>query len=345
MEQITEARLRTAAERAIASGHAVAALLFGSRARRTAGPLSDWDVCLVTDGGTGSDAARAEVLETENELWENGRIETVWIPRERFDRGVPAAGSLEAAIAREGRVLAGDATMAKKARSVPFEAETVQRSMGRASQHLFMSIGAARTHAREKSETERTEAAVSILTESIAGAEALGRALCALIETEHTGDHRLGKNGRQIADRTDEPNPPFESALMHDISQCVQQLNDTAQAVGKVEYGEAGEEHEKTINRFVRALDADLWIRQGLIEGAGRWAGLSKHPRRGELADELERRTAARAVTNAREWTLRPVKLAEERVNQAVRRWVAGYQTLRRACLERAQKNANVQTR
>ena len=68
-----------------------------------------------------------------------------------------------------------------------------------------MSIGAARTHAREKSETERTEAAVSILTESIAGAEALGRALCALTETEHTSDHRLGKNGRQIADRTDEP--------------------------------------------------------------------------------------------------------------------------------------------
>jgi len=52
MEQITEAQLRTAAEHAVANGHAIAALLFGSRARGTAGPRSDWDVCLVTDEGS-----------------------------------------------------------------------------------------------------------------------------------------------------------------------------------------------------------------------------------------------------------------------------------------------------
>ena len=124
MEPITEARLRRATERAVASGHAIGALLFGSRARGTAGPLSDWDVCLVTDEDAPSVDARERALEAEDALWENGNIERVWIHRARFDDGVPA-GSLEAAIAREGKALAGDATMAKKARTVPFEAETV----------------------------------------------------------------------------------------------------------------------------------------------------------------------------------------------------------------------------
>ena len=341
MEQITEAGLRTAAERAVASGHAIAALLFGSRARGHAGPLSDWDVCLVTDGGTRGDDARDQALEAEDAFWDDGRIQTLWMPRARFDGGVPA-GSLEAAIAREGRVLAGDATMAKKARTVPFEAETVQWNMGRAAEHLGVGIGAARRHAREKSETEKTEAAVTTLTASIAGAEALGQTLCALTATEHTGDHRLGKNGRQIADRADESNPPLESALMEDISERVQQLNDTAQAVRKVEYGKPGEEPEKTADRFVRALEADLWVRQGLIEGTGPWAGLKDHPRRDEVADEIERRTAARAATNAREWTLTPVKLADERLDRAVRKWVEGYRALREAHLRREQNKAKI---
>ena len=344
MGQITEAQLQTAAERAVANGHAITALLFGSRARGTSGPLSDWDVCLITEEGTCRADAQAQALEVEDEFWDDRQIQTVWMPRARFDHGV-SAGSLEAAIAREGRVLAGDATMATRARTVPFEAETVHRNMGRAAEHLFLSIGAARRHAREEHETEKTEAAVSTLIESIAGAEALGRALCALTETEHTGDHRLGKNARQIADRADEPNPPLESALMERISTRVQQLNDTAQAVRKVEYGEPGEAPEKTVDRFVRALEADLWMRQGLIEGTGPWAGLKHHPRCGELADEVERRTAARAATNAREWTLlTPAKLADEKLDRAVRDWTEGYQALREAHVRKEQKNPNVHT-
>ena len=344
MRQITEGQLQTAAERAVANGHAITALLFGSRARGTSGPLSDWDVCLITEEDTCRADAQAQALEAEDEFWDDRRIQTVWMPRTRFDRGVPA-GSLEAAIAHEGRVLAGNATMAKKARTVPFEAETVQRNMGRAAEHLFLSIGTARRHTQEENETEKTEAAVSTLIESIAAAEALGRALCALTETEHTVDHRFGKNARQIADRTDEPNPPLKSALMERISTRVQQVNDTAQAVRKVEYGEPAEAPEKTVDRFVRALEADLWMRQGLIEGTGPWAGLKQHPRRGELADELERRTAARATTNAREWTLTPIKLADEKLDRAVHDWAEGYQALCKAHIRRAQKKANVHTR
>ena len=145
MEPITEARLRRATERAVAGGHAIGALLFGSRARGTAGALSDWDVCLVTSEDPGSVEAiveRERALEADDTFWDNGHIERLWVHRARFDRGVPI-GTIEAAIAREGRALAGDASMAKKARTVPFEAETVVRNMNRATVHLRVAIAGA----------------------------------------------------------------------------------------------------------------------------------------------------------------------------------------------------------
>ena len=332
MEPITEAQLRRATERAVARGHAIGALLFGSRARGTAGPLSDWDVCLVTDEDAPSVETRERALEAEDALWENGHIERVWVHRARFDDGVPV-GSLEAAIAREGKTLAGDTSMATKARTVPFEAETVLRNMNRATNHLQAAIGAARKQVRATDAEARAAAMVAMVTSSIAGAEALGRALCALTETEHTGDHRVGKSGRQIADRAGEPNPPLESTLTHAISERVQALNDSAQTAGKAEYGDPGEPYEKTAERFVRALEADLWTRHGLIEGTGPWAGLMNHPRRAELAERIKRTTASDAITNAEDWTLMPFEYPDHGLHDAMRKWVEGYGVLREAHL------------
>ena len=330
MEPITEARLRRATERAIARGHAIGALLFGSRARGTAGALSDWDVCLVTDEDSPSVDARERALEAEDELWESAKIERVWIERTRFDRGVPV-GSLEAAIAREGRALAGDASMATKARTVPFEAETVLRNMNRATDHLRNAIAGAREQVQGTGAGQRASGAVTMVTASIAGAEALGRALCALTETEHTGDHRVGKSGRQIADRAGEPNPPLESTLTQAISERVQALNDSAQTARKAEYGDPGEPYEKTVERFVRALEADLWTRRGLIEGTGPWAGLKNHPRRHELAAKIKEETAAYAITSAKEWNLMPFEYPDQRLHDAMRMWVEGYGAPRKA--------------
>ena len=327
MEAVTERTLRTASERAVAGGHAIGAVLFGSRARGAPGPMSDWDVCLVTDDVAGDALARDRALEADDAFWEHPAIETHWLSRARFEGGVPA-GSIEAAIARDGQGLAGETAMATKARSVPFETETVLRNLGRASEHLHTSIEAARRHSRESDETQRGEIAVTLLVASIAGAEALARALCALTETEHTGDHRIAKNARQIAERAAEAEPPLEVTLMREISACVEALDDTTQAVRKVEYGEPGEDPAKTLDRFVRALDTDLLIRRGLIEGTGAWSGLAEHPRREELAEELRQRTAARAAANAREWGSGRIELADKRAEHAVRRWIDGHDAL-----------------
>ena len=335
MEPITEARLRRATERAVARGHALGALLFGSRARGTAGPLSDWDVCLVTSEDPGSVEAiveRERALEADDTFWDNGHIERLWVHRARFDRGVPI-GTIEAAIAREGRALAGDASMAQKARTVPFEAETVLKKHEQGDRPPAGGHRGSPGPSTGSRAARRASAMVAMVTSSIAGAEALGRALCALTETEHTGDHRVGKSGRQIADRADEPNPPLESTLMHAISEWVQALNDSAQTVRKLEYGKPGEPWEKTAERFVRALEADLWTRHGLVEGTGPWAGLMHHPRRHELAGRIKEDTMAYAIENADDWTRTPFEYPDRRLHDAMRKWVEGYGALREAHL------------
>ena len=329
MPPMSESRLRAAAEHALGQGHAIAALLFGSRARGTAGALSDWDVCFITEHAP--DRAHIEAFELDHPVWGNPRVDTSWIARADFDRGV-AAGSLEAEVARDGRRLAGDANVAKRARTVPFEAETVLRNLDKTHEHLLGAALAARRSARATESRERRSGSEKTLTESIAGAEALGRTLCALTETAHTGDHRIAKNARQIAERAYEPAPP----LMNDIARRMAQLDDTAQAVRKVEYGAPGEAAEKTVARFAQALEADLWIRQGLIEGVGPWAELENHPRRNELSAELGRTTAARAATNAREFGAAPVELEDRTLAQAVHQWTDGYHALRKAHRHRA---------
>ena len=328
MTPITEHTLRTAAERAVARGHALSAMLFGSRARGNAGRSSDWDVCLVTDERPVDDFSRFHALAEDDPFWNDARVQVVWLPQQRFAGATPA-GSIEAAIAREGRTLAGDHAVTTKARAVAFDAPTVLRNLGRVSERLFTAIEAARRHADETDETEREEITVTIVTTSIAGAEALGRALCALTETEHPGNHSIGRAGRRIAERASEPNSPLPAALTHEISQCAQALNDTAQAVRKVEYGEPGEPWPKTIERFARALKADLRLRQGLIAGSGPWAALAEHPHRAELVGELQRRTAARAEAIARAWGSAPGTLDNERLDQAVQAWTNGHHKLR----------------
>lgn len=99
---LTEAQLRSAAERAVAGSPAVAAVLFGSRARATATPESDWDVCLVTnDEDARGETERKCALEADATLWSDPRRQILWKARDEFDRGVNA-GSVEEAIAREG---------------------------------------------------------------------------------------------------------------------------------------------------------------------------------------------------------------------------------------------------
>ena len=84
----------------------------------------------------------------------------------------------------------------------------------------------------------------------------------------------------------------------------------------------------------MRALEADLWTRHGLIEGTGPWAGLKNHPRRLDLAETIEEDTAAHAATNARDWTVAPFEYPDRTVHDAMRNWVEAYGALRDRALQ-----------
>ena len=325
---ITEARLRNASQRAVAGGHARAAILFGSRARGTAAPESDWDVCLITDEDGRSAQERDTAIETQDAFWEDGRIERVWVPLSQFEAGVHA-NSLNEAISREGKVLAGDATMAKRARVLPFDAEMLRKDMGRSAQQLGEAINAARSHARETDEEEALQTSMTMSLRAIGAVEALGRALCALTHTAHTGAHDVGTNGRQIRERAAEPEAPLDSALMEQIGTRLEAMNGDSRKLRGAEYGHPAENHEQATERLVLALDTDALIRRGLVEGKGAWAKLKDHPRREELKANLERNTAARANRNARDWILESVKLPSNTLSNAVVEWVRTCQDIR----------------
>lgn len=337
MRAITESALRSAAERAVAGGHAITVVLFGSRARGTATADSDWDVCLVTtDDGPESAPERDAALEAEDPLWADGKVQHLWTSRSRFDAGVPA-NSLEEAIAREGRVLAGDGTMAKRARVKPFDGQRATSDLTRASEHLAQGIGAARRHARARDATTRERRTVSISLEAIGAVEALTRVLCALTGTTHTGSHDVAKNGRQIIQRADEAAAPLEPALMKQIGARLVAMNRESAALRGAEYGETGESYADATQRLALALETDLWVRQGLVAGDGPWAGLGAHARQSELLEAVETDTVEAAATYALEWARNPLELPSDALNVATREWVEGYRSIRSAQLRRTQ--------
>ena len=94
-------RLRECAKEVVRREPTVeAVVLFGSRARGTAGPRSDWDVALIEHGG--------RAAETAYRLFDTlPGVRPLGIGAGEIARHKDTAGSLEAALARQGIMLAG----------------------------------------------------------------------------------------------------------------------------------------------------------------------------------------------------------------------------------------------
>ena len=81
--------------------------LFGSRARETHGPDSDWDLmAILPDTAPDHDLDLAAVWGNLREL-RRMRIEVIPIRRRDFDEGRTTLGELAEAVAREGHVVYG----------------------------------------------------------------------------------------------------------------------------------------------------------------------------------------------------------------------------------------------
>ena len=99
--ETTLERLRERAEEVVRRAPAVeAVVLFGSRARGTAGPGSDWDVALIGKSGETPEAACRLFGELPG-------VRLLGFRTGEIERHKDTAGALEAALARQGITLAG----------------------------------------------------------------------------------------------------------------------------------------------------------------------------------------------------------------------------------------------
>ena len=114
-------RLEQAAAQAVAHGHAQTIVLFGSRARHSAGSESDWDVCLIAND---TDPRRIKALVNDHPIWGSNAIETLWTTREDLCEQAHE-GTVYADIVREGRLPSGDRTMLQSIEIKPFKSAHV----------------------------------------------------------------------------------------------------------------------------------------------------------------------------------------------------------------------------
>ncbi|MDD9983903.1 MAG: nucleotidyltransferase domain-containing protein [Gammaproteobacteria bacterium] len=105
MTTTTHARLKRTAVEAVGSIPGIeAVVLYGSRARGTARDASDWDIAILSHAAA-DDARAAEKLFSHLEL-----VQPIVMPPESIEAHCNTGTRLEAAIARQGQLLAGDWT-------------------------------------------------------------------------------------------------------------------------------------------------------------------------------------------------------------------------------------------
>ena len=102
MKPVTIEDVRHAAARAVETGPGVeAVILYGSRARNTAHPHSDWDIAILSRGDPAENRALRALFSGLQGI--NPTVLRATTVQENCNR----AGTLEAAVARQGRTLAG----------------------------------------------------------------------------------------------------------------------------------------------------------------------------------------------------------------------------------------------
>ena len=125
MTTTTHTRLKRTAVEAVDSIPGIeAVVLYGSRARGTARAASDWDIAILSHAAPDDERA-AERLFGHLEL-----VQPIVMPPESIDEHCNTGTRLEAAIARQGQLLAGDWTPPRcRSEDLDVESEDLKRNL------------------------------------------------------------------------------------------------------------------------------------------------------------------------------------------------------------------------
>ena len=164
-------RLRERAEEVVRRGPAVeAVVLFGSRARGTASPRSDWDVAVIERNGKAADA-------TYRLLDDLPGVRLLGIGADEIERHKNTAGALEAALAREGVTLAGVWHRPRcREEGLNMDMVRIRSNLANATDNVGKAVLAGIKHLYAVEDWERTDW-TTVTTGSVDAAEHLAKAV------------------------------------------------------------------------------------------------------------------------------------------------------------------------
>ena len=271
--------LKQAARQAKARGGFDAAILFGSRARGTAGPHSDWDICII--GGKNEDRAR-QALNEERGPDNTDTVDILWTASTD-----PLAGAREATvwadIVRDGQVLTGDPAMLKNIEIRPFKIDTLARELDYAEASTYEGIERTELMAEMRASVESEGWAIRASQSSTDAAEALGRLFCLLADTKHSGTHNMARNADAVSARAEATADSADRATLVRMAECMRAMNGTTRKTHGAAYCGQLEANEAWVGRLKWAIRSQNELVQGVLHGTGPMKALGTH----ERADEI----------------------------------------------------------
>ena len=291
---MNEEILRRAAGAAVASGDADAVILFGSRALGTAGPSSDWDVCIV--GGRGEREA-VDAIVGHDSLVDEEALDIVWVPSAKSFADVPAA-TVWADIVRCGQVIGGDRGMLRNIEIKPFSVERLAGQLGMAVEMIEAAVEAGERFRMSDGADWQQRRALRATLDSAHAAEALTIVFCALADTRYLAGHVQGKVADLIRERAGELDDRVDRATVSRMAECAEEMNGNVKVAHGAPYRLVPESESQWCKRLLWAMRSHGELVEGVVWGTGPMAALAAHERAGELKVVMRRSAgdAERAV-------------------------------------------------
>ena len=153
-----------------------AAVLFGSRARGTHGPHSDWDIAFITAGDGDRCSAVPHRLPLRYACLGN-EVNDIAVPEELVERKALCIGQVGRGIAVDGRVLAGDWSRPKMEGAPVMDPDRYKRSLYASLGRIALAIGASADIERALGRDDILERVDQFVTATADAAEHLAKAV------------------------------------------------------------------------------------------------------------------------------------------------------------------------
>lgn len=301
-------RLRERAEEVVRREPVVeAVVLFGSRARGTASPRSDWDVALIEKNGRAPETVYRLLGELPG-------VRPLRIGADEVERHKDTAGALEAALVRQGITLAGDWKRPEcQEEGLSMDVVRVRASLANATDQVDIAVrtGIEHLYATGRRRTDWTP----LTTGSVDAAEHVAKAIVAGYGLSPREVHFLDTLAEQLETAYRGRNDPQQAYW----AKRIRAMNGTTRThrLHDASYrrflASAAEPLERSVERTGQAQRTQiLWLR----EMARRWPDLA-----GEIADAAKEITAkGRGLSSLRAGRAGESVTADERTRATIAR-------------------------